>query len=120
MRNILGLIAAVSLFLSLFGAGSALATHKGKEHQRPPACEISQGQAPDKNKHCYPPAESPATEEGRAFGPDLSDGKPPPGSSGGGITVGMAALAAAGAMGVGLAALGLRARSRRKAVPAPS
>jgi len=119
MRKILGLIAAVSLLVFVLGAGTALARHK-EGHQRPPACDTSKGKAPQNNKHCYPPAESPATEEGRAFGPDLSDGKPPPGSSGGGITVGMAALAAAGAMGVGLAALGLRARSRRKAAPSPS
>ena len=118
MRKILGLMAAVSLLVFVLGAGTALARHK-EGHQRPPACDTSKGKAPQNNKHCYPPAESPATEEGRAFGPTFPDATRPPAGPGG-ITVGMVTLAAAGTMGGVLLALGLRTRFRRKAAPSPS
>ncbi|MGH2709574.1 MAG: hypothetical protein ACRDH9_00005, partial [Actinomycetota bacterium] len=62
MRSAVMLISAAWMFLIMFG-GPALATHKDG-HQKPPACEKAQGQAPVKNKHCYPPAASAPTSQG--------------------------------------------------------
>jgi hypothetical protein len=119
MKKLLALVAA-ALLLSL-APTAALAVHKDG-HQRPPACDISQGQAPEKNKHCYPPLESEENSEGRALGPNFPDSGPSssgPSNEQGGIAVWMVALGAAGLLGASLLAR-QRVVHARKVAPKPS
>ena len=83
----------VSLAVVLMVAGPAFATHR-PDHQEPPACEKSQGQAQQHNKHCYPPASNAQEQETQK---KASFATPAP--EGPGITVGM--IAVAGLAGAG-------------------
>ena len=120
MQKLLALVTAALLLV--LAPAAALAVHKGKEHKRPPACEISLGQAPDKNKHCYPPLESEENSEGRALGPNFPNSGPSssgPSNEQGGIAVWMVALGAAGLLGASLLAR-QRVVHSRKVAPKPS
>jgi len=120
MQKLLALVTAALLLV--LAPAAALAVHKGKEHKRPPACEISLGQAPDKNKHCYPPLESEENSEGRALGPNFPNSGPSssgPSNEQGGIAAWMVALGAAGLLGASLLAR-QRVVHSRKVAPKPS
>jgi hypothetical protein len=99
MKRTLALVAALSFCLLVLGAGAASATHKDG-HEKPPACEKSQGSAADKNKHCYPPAAGAVTSTGN--GSSLAITKPQGPKQGSGVTIGMAAMGAVGMLGASL------------------
>lgn len=100
MRAAALLVVSGWMFLTVF-AGPVLATHKDG-HQRTPACENAQGQAPAKNKHCYPPNTSTPNQTGSI--PSFTS----PGSKGEGgggtipFSVGFLASSTAGLVTVGL------------------
>lgn len=93
MKKILAL--SLSLGILLFvGSSFAYAGHK-PGHQVPPACEEESPGKPQggpQNKHCYPPRTTAPGQEGRSF-------NFPAESQGSGLTVGMATIIAAGALG---------------------
>ncbi len=88
--------------LVLLAAPAAFATHKG-DHQQPPACQNSQGQAPVKNKHCYPPqgAQQPSQAGKKASFQVQRDA---------GITVGVLVIAGLGAVTLFFATSGVLRR----------
>jgi hypothetical protein len=93
---------AAAVFVML-AAPAAFATHRS-DHQQPPACQNSQGQAPVKNKHCYPPAQQAQPKSAKKsfeFPQQANDGS---------ITIGMLIVAGLGAFTVMLAARGVRRR----------
>ena len=118
MKRTLALLATLFVFLLLVGPAPAVATHK-QGHHRPPACDKNKAELTDKekdkkkkgkkkgnknknqnrkpndkNKHCYPPTSAPTTSQGRqaSFQAELPAQR-------GGLTVGMATIAAVGALG---------------------
>ncbi len=101
MKKATILLGAVAvLFLA---SPAAFATHR-PDHQQPPACQNSQGQAPVKNKHCYPPEQQAAPNSAKKsfqFPQQANDGS---------ITIGMLIVAGLGAFTVMLAARGVRRR----------
>jgi hypothetical protein len=92
MRKTVATIATVALVLLAVGAAPAFADHK-EGHQNPPACQKG-SKAPNQNKHCYPPGGEKPQDTGRPAG---FVGDVP--QQGAGITVGMATVAAVGALG---------------------
>jgi hypothetical protein len=79
---------AAAVFVML-AAPAALATHR-PDHQEPPACQNSQGQAPVKNKHCYPPQQGQqASQAGKKASFEIKRD--------GGITIGVLVIAGLGA-----------------------
>ena len=105
MKKAAVLLAAVAI--ALVTTQAAFATHQ-PNHPRPPACEKSQGAAPQKNPHCtagYPPGQSQAQQQaGKKASFEF------PRETSGGITIGMLAIAGLGAFTVILAARVVRRR----------
>ena len=100
MKKAAVLLGAVAV---LFLTSPAFAMHR-PGHEEPPACDISQGSAPVKNKHCYPPGGGAATDSAKKsfqFPQQASDGS---------ITIGMLIVAGLGAFTVMVAARGVRRR----------
>ena len=97
MRRSVATVAMLALLVLAVGAMRAGADHR-PGHDSPPACEKG-SKAPKQNKHCYPPGDEKPRDTGRpaVFDTDA------PGVSGG-ITVGMATVAAVGALGALLVA----------------
>jgi hypothetical protein len=109
MKKAAVLLAAVAIVLVTTSA--AFATHQ-PNHPRPPACDISQGAAPDKNPHCttgYPPGQS---QQAQQAGKKASFEFPSEAQSSG-ITVGVLIMAVLGAVTLFLVS---RAVARRRLI----
>ena len=90
MKKIIALMLTVGILLFV-GGTAAFADHK-QGHQNPPACQKG-SKAPNQNKHCYPPGPNSSNSSGQ---PASFTTESPAAS---GLTVGMASLIAAGAVG---------------------
>jgi hypothetical protein len=101
MKKAAVLLGAVAVLI--LASPAAFAGHRSG-HQEPPACQNSQGQAPVKNKHCYPPeqqAQPNSAKKSFEFPQQANDGS---------VTIGMLIVAGLGAFTVMLAARGVRRR----------